>query len=82
MQEMSEHGIMDKIATDTGRKAFYNTNGIEQASSRKWRLILVLMWISVSSTAHSEDSATCRWWLEKLHQSGLQPLDGIGLHWY
>lgn len=31
MQEMSEHGIMSKIATDTGGKAFYNTNGIEQA---------------------------------------------------
>jgi len=31
MQEMSEHGIMDRIAADTGGKAFYNTNGIEQA---------------------------------------------------
>ena len=31
MQEMSEHGIMDKIANDTGGRAFYNTNGIEQA---------------------------------------------------
>jgi len=33
MQEMSEHGIMDKIATDTGGKAFYNSNGIGQAMS-------------------------------------------------
>lgn len=31
MQEMNEHGIMDRIAADTGGKAFYNTNGIEQA---------------------------------------------------
>ncbi|HYM75953.1 MAG TPA: VWA domain-containing protein [Candidatus Dormibacteraeota bacterium] len=31
MQEMTEHGIMDRIAADTGGKAFYNTNGIEQA---------------------------------------------------
>jgi len=31
MQEMTEHEIMDKIATDTGGKAFYNTNGIEHA---------------------------------------------------
>jgi VWFA-related protein len=33
MQEMTEHGIMDRIAADTGGKAFYNTNGIEQAMS-------------------------------------------------
>jgi VWFA-related protein len=33
MQEMTEHGIMDRIASDTGGKAFYNTNGIEQAMS-------------------------------------------------
>jgi VWFA-related protein len=31
IQEMSEHGIMDSIAAQTGGKAFYNTNGIEQA---------------------------------------------------
>ena len=31
MQEMTEHGIMDSIAAQTGGKAFYNTNGIEQA---------------------------------------------------
>jgi VWFA-related protein len=31
MQEMTEHGIMDSIASQTGGKAFYNTNGIEQA---------------------------------------------------
>lgn len=31
MQQMSEHGIMDKIAADTGGRAFYNTNGIQQA---------------------------------------------------
>jgi VWFA-related protein len=31
MDEMTEHGIMDQIAGDTGGKAFYNTNGIEQA---------------------------------------------------
>ena len=33
MQEVTEHGIMDRIAADTGGKAFYNTNGIEQAMS-------------------------------------------------
>ena len=33
MQEMTEHGIMDRIAADTGGKAFYNTNGVEQAMS-------------------------------------------------
>jgi len=31
MQEITEHGIMDQIAGETGGKAFYNTNGIEQA---------------------------------------------------
>jgi VWFA-related protein len=31
MQEMTDHGIMDRIAADTGGKAFYNTNGIRQA---------------------------------------------------
>ena len=31
MEEITEHGIMDEIASDTGGKAFYNTNGIEQA---------------------------------------------------
>jgi VWFA-related protein len=31
MQEATEHGIMDRIASQTGGKAFYNTNGIEQA---------------------------------------------------
>jgi VWFA-related protein len=31
MQEVMEHGVMDRIATDTGGKAFYNSNGIEQA---------------------------------------------------
>ena len=31
MQEVMDHGIMDRIAADTGGKAFYNTNGIEQA---------------------------------------------------
>ena len=31
MQEMTEHGIMDSIAAQTGGKAFYNTNGIGQA---------------------------------------------------
>jgi len=31
MQEMTEHGIMDSIAAQTGGKAFYNTNGIKQA---------------------------------------------------
>ena len=31
MQEMTEHGIMDSIAAQTGGKAFYDTNGIEQA---------------------------------------------------
>ena len=31
MEEITEHGIMDQIAGDTGGKAFYNTNGIEQA---------------------------------------------------
>jgi VWFA-related protein len=31
MQEVTEHGIMDRIAADTGGKAFYNTNGIGQA---------------------------------------------------
>ena len=31
MEEMTEHGIMDQIAADTGGKAFYNANGIEQA---------------------------------------------------
>src|SRR5579864_5187954 len=31
MQEMTEHGIMDQIAADTGGKTFYNTNGIEKA---------------------------------------------------
>jgi VWFA-related protein len=31
MQEMTDHGIMDRIAAETGGKAFYNTNGIEQA---------------------------------------------------
>ena len=33
MEEMTEHGIMDQIAADTGGKAFYNANGIEQAMS-------------------------------------------------
>ena len=33
MEEATEHGIMDKIAGETGGKAFYNTNGIEQAMS-------------------------------------------------
>jgi VWFA-related protein len=31
MQEMTDHGIMDRIAAETGGKAFYNTNGIEKA---------------------------------------------------
>ena len=31
MDEAMDHGIMDKIAADTGGKAFYNSNGIEQA---------------------------------------------------
>jgi VWFA-related protein len=31
MEEITEHGIMDQIAGHTGGKAFYNTNGIEQA---------------------------------------------------
>jgi len=31
MQEVTDHGIMDRIAADTGGKAFYNSNGIEQA---------------------------------------------------
>jgi VWFA-related protein len=31
MQEITEHGIMDQIAGETGGKAFYNTNGIQQA---------------------------------------------------
>ena len=31
MEEITEHGVMDQIAGDTGGKAFYNTNGIEQA---------------------------------------------------
>ena len=31
IEEMTEHGIMDSIAAQTGGKAFYNTNGIEQA---------------------------------------------------
>ena len=31
MEEATEHGIMDQIAGDTGGKAFYNTNGIDQA---------------------------------------------------
>ncbi|HKW18466.1 MAG TPA: VWA domain-containing protein [Terriglobales bacterium] len=31
MDEAMDHGIMDKIAADTGGKAFYNANGIEQA---------------------------------------------------
>ena len=31
MQEVMDHGIMDRIASDTGGKAFYNSNGIEQA---------------------------------------------------
>ena len=33
MQEVMDHGIMDRIAADTGGKAFYNSNGIEQAMS-------------------------------------------------
>ncbi len=31
MQEATDHGIMDRIAADTGGKAFYNTNRLEQA---------------------------------------------------
>jgi VWFA-related protein len=31
MEEITQHGIMDQIAGETGGKAFYNTNGIEQA---------------------------------------------------
>lgn len=31
MEEVTEHGIMDQIASETGGKAFYNSNGIEQA---------------------------------------------------
>ena len=31
MEEMTEHGIMDEIAADTGGQAFYKTNGIGQA---------------------------------------------------
>jgi VWFA-related protein len=31
MEQITEHGIMDQIAGHTGGKAFYNTNGIEQA---------------------------------------------------
>ena len=31
MEEMTEHGVMDRIAAETGGKAFYNTNGLEQA---------------------------------------------------
>ena len=31
MEEMMDHGIMDRIAADTGGKAFYNSSGIEQA---------------------------------------------------
>lgn len=29
--EMTDHGVMDRIAAETGGKAFYNTNGLEQA---------------------------------------------------
>jgi VWFA-related protein len=31
MQEITEHGIMDQIVGETGGKAFYNTNGMQQA---------------------------------------------------
>jgi VWFA-related protein len=31
MQEVMDHGVMDRIASDTGGKAFHNSNGIEQA---------------------------------------------------
>ena len=31
MEEAMDHGVMDRIAADTGGKAFYNSNGIEQA---------------------------------------------------
>jgi VWFA-related protein len=31
MDQASEHGIMDQLASDTGGKAFYNSNGISQA---------------------------------------------------
>jgi VWFA-related protein len=33
MDQAMGHGIMDQIAADTGGKAFYNANGIEQAMS-------------------------------------------------